>query len=44
VRPADRVAAAFGGFRIEKDPRELPPSGFNPSRDRSGALVRDYQD
>jgi hypothetical protein len=38
VIPAERVAAWFGCFRVEEDPRELPPSGFNASRGRAGAL------
>jgi hypothetical protein len=44
VIPAERVAPRFGCVRVEEDPREVPPRGFNSSLSRAGALVRDHQD
>jgi hypothetical protein len=44
VIPAERVAAVLSSVRIEENPREVTPSGFNAGRGRAGALVLDHQD
>ena len=44
VIPADRVAAAFRGFLVEEDPREVTPSSFNESRGCARDLVWYTQD